>query len=551
MPDWANKLTVICIGAGGGGGGGGAGNLHEYPHGMWTKFEDNRIPATVGREMGHDIIFGGGGGAGGNIAWTEYKNVPAGTKFTANIGLGGAGGLGCENQENMDYVFVHGPKSRYYTEYDYAKLLFLNYCFPQGIQENKALDSYEYFQDALLDKDDTRIQSITRPRLEFERTTAPFVTNGGDGGYTSFKSTLPTGYQVHVSADGGLGGANGFGIKNYWHQYHTICWDPQHNYVEGLIPGGGSQLTEKTIGENILIGGPGGYGISMPYLDKINNYYGGIIPSNLQNFVESINDYTTNPIRYYRNTAPSLPFGTTDIVNTPNFENKPTFRTQPVSYPYYGRSNAKLKLSIPIGDDVIVHDFSKTFPDKMGNTGGGGGTGKAYYGIFNRSYVGIGYPDENTPFDPGEQIYDQNGSPWFIKYPAPFPLGDYTYEVRSTTKIGKGGRNTFNNDLLSMIDSEFRGITYFGEGGDGGHVDQWMNSSTGELVTSYREEPLQYTQVIGIMPENGNGKGAGGGGGAGTYSHTGLDSASFQEINMGQVGGNGGDGRVILIVESD
>jgi len=517
MPAWASKLTVICIGAGGGGGGGGAGYLHEYPHGMWTKFSDYNIPSTVGRTIGHDIIMGGGGGAGGNIAWSKYTDVPRGTVFTHTIGEGGRGSRGCYPNEELEFLFA---------EEDYSiRQAVTNFIFPQQMQTIQSMYAHaDYKYKVEIDRKDVGIKGITA--LDSFN---PFYA-GDNGGYTSFKSKLTTGYQVDVSADGGIGGVTGTGVRHYVHQYHLICWDRWHGYIEALIPGGGSQLTKNTKGQKFLIGGPGGYGISMPYLDKPVISESEASDEKL-NFIRSFNELRTDEERYYRNTAPSLPFKSTDEVNTPNFENKIIFNTQPITYSYYGRSNSTYSVTNNASNGTLTFfNFSTTFPSDMGNTGGGGGTGKAYYGIFNQPYVGIG--PYNIPFEEGQPIYDNLGNLVDGRLPAPFLLSEYTTKVQSITKVGKGGRSINNNDLLSLIDTRFINTVYFGEGGSAGHVEQVMDEITGNLVT-----------VNTILPENGEGKGAGGGGGAGVYSQRGG------EYNIGQTGGDGNAGRVILIVE--
>jgi hypothetical protein len=221
MPAWATKLTVICIGAGGGGGGGGAGYLHEYPHGMWTEFSDNDIPRTIGKKIGHDIIMGGGGGAGGNIAWTVYDNVPPGTKFIATVGEGGLGSRGCWPDEELEFLLEDVSTYRG----DIRKSL-TEFIFPQQLQTRKSMSAYSDYMTKVIKVKDSAIRGITAPNSFFK----PF--NAGDnGGYTSFKSKLTTGYQVDVSADGGIGGVTGTGIRHYVHQYHLICWSDEHGYI--------------------------------------------------------------------------------------------------------------------------------------------------------------------------------------------------------------------------------------------------------------------------------------------------------------------------------
>ena len=503
MPNWASKVTAICIGAGGGGGGGGAGFLHSGSFSDFYTFYDGS-PGDI-PTLGHNVVLGGGGGAGGNVAWTEYTNIdiPNGTTVSLNIGLGGKGGIGGNPTiQREKSVSIEGITVD-------EKINSIKNYFDNFIKFKKLGLNYEWDDETIIDNElyPNNNKSITRSG-ESNATFSEY--DGKKGGDVSFKPRNAPPSTIETKAAGGRGGHTGFGIMSYYEMWHRLCYWPIHDTGIIGVFGGGSTLDNTVGGSNILIGGPGGFGVGMPLIFRIENFeeidtyaYDDALSSKIY-LIDKRAYYMDSKLIYMAN-APSLPCRKIDSENYPNYLDElmaiklgiPSSSAYNNGPSLYGNGN----ITLPYGSTNNQTIASYTTPSDYAPTGGGGGTGQSFHGVYTGSY----------------NMNKMTGS-FQIQPPAFQSHTEYSNLIYSYIKRGKGGRNLLSSNVLVKQAT-------LGNGGMGGHY----NMKNMELTT---------------QPQSGSLFGGGGGGGAGVYSEYGG------QINLGQNGADGADGAIILIIES-
>lgn len=554
-PKWLSKLTVHCIGGGGGGGGGAAGVKHKAQHFSMTNF-NKWINYDLTQQIGHEIVFGGGGGAGGNVASKAFNASELSGVYNIIVGEGGRGGNGISyefhtsNRTDLDFY----PYGKYPLEVNRFRDQLFDlkrenaYNIAEGISEIVDPTAYSRFFTNSRQKLEFILTYPTDPTTESEFLTKGFVQNsrrkydGQDGGFSSFSGRNRSNQLINVIAAGGIGGQTGTALKAYYSPKHYVCLisrkrdhDTEHVIPEGYILGGGSR-SDKTRGDRILIGGPGGYGISMAYWEQI--YVGGPISDfdgfdiNMKKLVythipdglgTADAESNTNGIPMYKNTAPSLPWGFTNVASGGN----PWWWNPPIDPIQLRPNNPRLPdLKLPYGSVgasqqvygiIGYYNESPTKPSYAGPTGGGGGTGKQFAAVSD-FVVNIQQPLQDQPQDPAESWTGPND--WSQNHIA---------LLDRFTKKGMGGNN-LNQQYLDNFPGSTVGFSTelrmvpFGLGGNGGYTSE-INSH------------------LNTLPQNGAKYGGGGGGGAGIYGEPGGPMVH------GQDGGNGGKGCVVLVLE--
>ena len=536
VPGWVNTLTVHCIGAGGGGGGGAAGVKHLYTANdtgdlAWF-LSGTASPADIGKELmfyrglgypnkynrlGHEIVFGGGGGAGGNIATSKFDAKLLKGTYNIIVGAAGSGAKGISYQYHTTNKYnINGIAKPQATHNDVQYPIEKN-----GFRKQLFWDSdvnHKYFTAG------------GAPRLTFFENTLPQVTNfrdentedgnqtvltypsnpayetgypdnivndrhkydGRNGGDSSFTGKDVNNEIIAVSAAGGLGGQTGTALRAIYNIFHYACDAPhRHSIPIGYTYGGGTRMG-NTRGDYILFGGPGGYGISIAPWQQDPMTRQTILQDRIK-----LPNNTYENIKTYKNTAPSLPWGSKYNPNYPWIDKDLMMNEPP---------NPKISdLKIPYGSfDANFNEYglkgygkeSSLLPSEFGPTGGGGGTGKQ----FAASTSSI----QNIPKFPG-------GSNWSTSRIS--LLDEYT-------TLGKGGQNNRKHYLDNIK------TIPFGSGGDGGY-DSFLHPE------------------LNSLPQSGSKYGGGGGGGAGVYAD------SYDTFVYGQDGADGGQGSVILVLEGD
>lgn len=515
IPDWADKITLICVGAGGGGGGGASGYPHtesieyklEDPISISTFLESGgdcgEYSASLTTPFGHEVVTGGGGGAGGCIA-IKYLNenlvVPSrGSNLNITIGSGGEGGKG---SSYFDDIFVSDVQKT-------------------GINCTGQIDGW----NTLLEVSDAKFKHKNEfPRIDdgYSITSPSSWEYNGKPGSDTF---IHLNNDMLVCAQGGNGGSGGFALRNYFDAFHMLCGIVKHQSSNFTVPGG-SNDGNTNFGDEIRIGAPGGYGISMPtaiQFDRLDWTTKGI----QRTYPTKYNVSTLN-----KNLAPNIPdsWGSNRL-NLPFGNN---FRDS---------SNPFLFLKYK-SDGFIVSD-------KPAPTGGGGGCGVSFNGIDRRP---ISTYSNIQSVDPDKNIIEWNGHN--LGFQNDTVPNDYFQKwsdfVQESIILGLGGINNDSGYLLD--DTDENGVNWkFPElgwnnyrGGNGGYGKYGIEADN-KLHTNG-------IAFLNTQPTTGTYYGFGGGGGAARFvlNHSDKYNQSNESTypTTGQDGANGANGIAIVIIES-
>ncbi len=553
IPSWVNKTTIYTIGAGGGGGGGTAGFMHSDNLPIIKAGWSGRYFITgLPKSFGHELLSGGGGGAGGNVSVGEFDraDIPAGSVLQLIVGSGGLGGSG--------YGFANSDNTEVDTLRMVVQIENPNDSFVD-VPNNR--DTFETFSNFLqipqLYKFFTKPASSRKLGVGFYYELNKF-TNSNDGKRGGFSAVIlkstPSNSNIMrniIQADGGLGGRTGIGVRSYIPidklrlmtdnklSRTDDCFECETDYLtQYWVPGGGSSIGSSFSPQNtVYLGGAGGYGITMASVTQdfdvkrlverlypTRQGYGKIVSKTLK-----------------RNTAP----------------------------PQKWEENIELPdLKLPYGDPGLKRQSPETNQKSTypAPTGGGGGAGKVMFAMENRllseegaKYLGYFNSDvsadviaEGTYNNYSLRVIDDTygGNPKFnenIGFPNNSIFDDYykdfAIKINNATTLGEGGKFISSNILFDDRDSNgVRHTVKLGRGGDGGYdVSNNPHASVAGFTSN-------------ILPTNGNGDlingfGGGGGGGAARFTpNVHYDGGDLSTV--GQDGADGGNGVVIIILES-
>ena len=472
IPDWVDDITMYAVGAGGGGGGGSNG----YGH---SSNIDYVIPD---RPIGYEFVIGGGGGAGGSVSISKFNTtagmVSRGDTLQILVSPGGDGGSGSRFADEI-------PTTNYDRELHDRRLSQKHPIVNSADDEAQWL---KYFNKGY--------------------TPSGSLYNGKKGSSTQVFS--PTG-DILISADGGYGGAGGYGLHGYYPQFHRLCGKLIHNVGDYYVPGGGSSI-KKSVGNEIRPGGHGGYGIAMPSVQQI-----ATSPPPFRDYPKVNRDMKN------LNVAPNIPW-----------DDKTNKQIYTLKLPYGHTSD-------DITNDSVLTVTSTLKPTKLAPGGGGGGTGITWQGIDTRNFN-----------DDAEYL---------------------TYILDNNHNIG-WPNNEVPNDFCNVTAAKISGSQTFGYGGKY-VVNGVYNPDNTILFDDYDSDGARYTVRVGSGANGGSsaltkfgtnlpnanksgsisqiGYGWGGGGGAATYikNYTDRNQTGNEAVypTRGQNGGKGGNGVLILVLE--
>lgn len=443
IPNWAKKITIIAIGGGGGGGGGvGVYKDTDYTYGdsvdlvldannsfNFKKYDidfidlplnpgHSQIFNSIKASIRYEALVGGGGGAGGNVVWKQFTDADfsGGDSIQCFIGKGGKGFKGGEGRVI--------PRGNNFEVNDYEK----EALFKFNNSMVKAIRVYRNrFWVVPVGGSDVQKQShylYTRSgkmgfmnKSENSDTIKNILSNsGGDTIATIYASKRQKFY--NIIAEGGYGGFpghaipiasdgnNGFFVRSKTryspHAVKIFGWpfEDDNGFANQWIstnfnadPGASHIQTKNNFYDDILIGGPGGHGISM----------------------------SISGAERFFNFAPNLPW------------NPETDRRE------------LNNLFLPWGGGkrlMYYHEYRTVgydLPSKVAPTGGGGGNGPVLPLIKAREQFKLDNP--GLDIDSIETI-DRPDTPYGGK-----PGFYYIHDTRA----GKGGRNTIRNTIFDDI----------------------------------------------------------------------------------------------------
>jgi hypothetical protein len=321
-------------------------------------------------------------------------------------------------------------------------------------------------------------------------------------------------------ARGGNGGAGGFALRNYFDTFHRLCGIQSHMSSNFVVPGGANDESGN-IGDEIILGAQGGYGVSMPtaiQFDLRDWTVSGI----RKTYPSEFDTYTFN-----KNLAPNIP---------------DSWGIDKLRLPY-GTLNR-------FGNVNVSNIFKKyesnsySIPNKPAPTGGGGGCGVSFQGIDQRPIST--YTNVQSTADPNKNIVE-----WFahnIGFTNDTVPNDYFQKwsnfVTGSIVLGLGGTNSYSGYLIDEIDEN--GVEWkFPELG-------WNNYRGGD--GGYGFYGIQTDNVYGnTQPTVGSYYGFGGGGGGARFvlNHGDKYNTTNESTypTKGQDGANGADGFAIVIIE--
>ena len=475
IPDWVDDITMYAVGAGGGGGGGANG----YGHPSNIKYNMEELYANVG----YEFVIGGGGGAGGSVSISKFNTtagmINRGDVINILVGPGGDGGSGSRFSDEI-------PTSNSDRE----------------LHNRRLSQTHPIFNLV-----DDEAQWLKYSSLGY--TPSGSVYNGKKGSSTQVFS--PTG-SILISADGGYGGAGGYGLHGYYPPFHRLCGDLKHNSGDYYVPGGGSSI-KKSLGDEIIPGGHGGYGIAMPSVQQI-----ATSPPDFRDYPRVNRDMKN------LNVAPNIPW-----------DDKSNKQIYSLKLPYG-------HISDDINSDEVLKVASTLKPTKLAPCGGGGGTGITWQGIDDRNF------DDNSLYVSGSINYGHNKG--FTNNEVPNDFFKVTSaRISGSQTFGYGGKyvvngvyNVDNTILFDDYDSDGARYTVrVGSGANGGS----------SALTKFGTNSPNANKSSGSIFETGFGWG--GGGGAATYIKDWNDRNQTGNESLyptrGQNGGKGGNGVLILVLE--
>ena len=486
MPSWADKLTVYAVGAGGGGGGGASGHGHEPT-----------------------ISFNGFYGADpktGDI-FDELKEIieKGGHEIVTGGGGGGGGNISISTFNTSQVpknsilniqIGVGGvggdgvPYSLdFYTRKFNENELYKRY---NGIlDKNGFVASFPLYFIPILVYSGVEEFAITK-NVRGKTNTYGVKYNGGKGSDTLI--TINGNPTPIIKATGGLGGVGGFALQSYWQTWHRVCGISDHVLPLPYVPGGGSTKLDSK-GDTIILGGSGAYGVSTPELIKV------VKSNGVTQDYPKINSDTL-----YFNDAPNIPWNANQI---------PSLKLP------YGHTS----INMDSLDVYTVNSFET--PTEIAPPGGGGGCGVWWPLVDNRDFKYI--------YGGAEYYEHEQKNYWNGDIPSNYTLV-VSGILNDFIKLGSGGKNLLGTTMFDDTDSNGqRFVVNLGEGGNGGYDNYGIpkDSQLGNTLPNSLQNP---------------GIGSGGGGGAAKYLSNYYDKEIYPDL-VGQSGGDGGDGLVILVVE--
>lgn len=522
VPDWTEQITTICIGAGGGGGGGASGFAHSESIQYVQNLRDNEndVDGSPGsytpglnKPFGHEFVTGGGGGAGGNVVKNVIKGNfvknNRGNSLSITVGSPGKGGIG--SSYFNDVVATKYRLSQNSPENDRWKILKnTDYLFkvtmgiPISPVKPKQFDAIGAFDT------DTPFYSLYSGITTMSPSGNSY--NGGAGGNTF----VELGGRTLASAQGGNGGTAGISIRDFAETYHLMCASPEHTPGLVMVPGGANSLDPMfNIGQEQRVGGPGGYGISMPTPRQTITLRQ---PHKQDSYIDELWEHTVNA-----NKAINVPWIKDNSLGDDNANN-----VFPIGNTVRGNvSSADLYLK--------YNSNGYDIPTKPAPTGGGGGCG-ALWNAFDRRDASIysnDYVKHNT-------IVHRYGIPndWFQV------LANL---ITGSISLGLGGTNTVTEYLINESDAfgNFYSYELNSTGSHGGYGRYGIDTDNKLSPNGIPYQDLE--------PEPGKDFGYGGGGGAGRYVLNHNDKFRTDDEVLyptkGQDGADGGRGLAIIIFE--
>jgi hypothetical protein len=304
VPYWVKELTIVSIGGGGAGGAG--------------------VKTVLsGSEDRHYYSLGGAGGSGGNISYTTFTGL---------------------NTDANKSRIVSGSTTSFQTGSKYFVYATIGKVAKGGTAytgSNTA--SYTDFTSHI----NSFTEELGNTMLKYIDSTDVIVGDNGENGSETLvilqEISTKTGFTElgRIGASGGVGGKGGVAFKTL--DFPTGSFEEFKELIEktpfiAFTQPGASFNNENNIGETILIGGPGGHGISLPVITG-----------------SAYTDYDD-----YAAAAPALPWG---------------IRSDSAKYPYqYPKGIFRFPWGINT-DNGQRDGMNYTKPSDFGATGGGGGLG--------------------------------------------------------------------------------------------------------------------------------------------------------------------------------
>lgn len=551
VPNWADKITIYAIGAGGGGGGGSTGwghdflNLNKDPE--FGKDYYRVIENLTNDGIGFEFATGGGGGGGGNIAISEFlidksgrnlsptnigqQLLPKQSKLNIYVGSGGKGGIGLTNNPN-DYETLSNNDAFQYT-YNRIRNNQMNWIvklmdsrFPTNNFSPLVGEPNSIIKAFYLQFSSTINYGLNKSILLQIGNDNSF---GKKGGFSSVvldqSSNNVTNVEIElVNANGGFGGMNGISLQFAYDAFHRFCTIENHFMTDPLSLGGGSSFGDSVGNVEILPGGHGGYGVSMPNISQVTN--DKIIDFKIEKILTDNID---------SNIAADIPWSMNNRINIKT----------PIGSTYLFASGEAHNT-----DGYKKYDSMSTIkPQKLAPLGGNGGLGVNYQGIENRS--------ANLMFTRLPYYSDRHITKKFELlsggYQTSIPNDWFKWTNSNIAKniiYGNQYRPTIhgNNTLISTNVTAVNGVPQTNyefklknTGALGGlNIYKCTDGTDMELTA------IPLNERVPTQPESGDDYGQGGGGGAAAYT---TDWSQRATPIQGQNGGDGANGIVIIIVE--
>lgn len=531
IPDWAEKITSICVGAGGGGGGGASGFAHSESISFIdsNNISENDASGTEGsyvpasnKNFGHEFVTGGGGGAGGCVSKTVFTNNfvkdNRGKTISVTVGSPGKGGLGSSYFDDVIATEKKLPQNT--TENDRWNILkntdFLFKGNPQAMSGGKPI---------IFLKGKTPQTSTDPTFYQLNKlTTMSSMSNEYNGKPGGDTFLVIDGVKV-ASAQGGNGGSGGLAVRDSAQTFHLMCGLVYHTPGLVVVPGGANTLKNTSnIGDEIRVGGPGGYGVCMPTPKQTVSTK----PSN-NPYITELHEETIKA-----NNAINIPWKKDTSLGEFNVNNMfPIGNTV--------RGNLTIK-----NFNLKYNSNGEDIPTKPAPTGGGGGCGILWSGIDQRNanvYVGMyGRGENGTNYESSSSI----ALPKKFIIPQDW-LQKMANLITGSISLGLGGTNTVTEYLINETDGfgKLYSLELNSTGSHGGYGKYGINTDNKLSPNNIVYEDLQ--------PQPGQNYGYGGGGGAGRYVLNHNDKFRTDNESLyptkGQNGADGGKGVAIIIIE--
>ena len=593
-------------------------------------------------KSGHMYVTGGGGGAGGNVAISKIKIsdglidsndigkniIPRQSKLNIYVGSGGFGGEGSSYKDDLDielfgglmrngihneFVFIQDVNgnpipdayrmrlSNWYLSRLGMKFKLTNYGQLANIGESHLIipswNNDQYHPDSTqMSFYPEYYPSMVTPsgKLHHKKMTSDNVKHFGKrGGFSSVELTEESNTVTNTSiemirATGGYGGLAGWGLTAHSSDIHRLCSSFGHQFQHFFIPGGGSSIDSSFGNIEVRPGGHGGYGISLPSIEKVpdskifnvkRNYRFGDYPMNriaedeakFRGYeYENSRDYTRST-KMKIHIAPSIPWNS----NANNRFQTNEFGDKTLGYTLPWGSTVDVDYSNWENDGHRIYDTtSQLTPNLPAPLGGNGGIGVTWFGLDNSYPYDVHSVDESLnyfnyvgPDEPNGATVDFGNIPSYIErvlfskingvvitsndVEDYFPPRD-VFEVQQS-RIANN--IIFDSDTVAIIEGSstlVSTVTRTTSNANGYYSfdigDQGANGGFGVYQTTDEANNVSFdNDGIEVPAENGRWYGYGGGGGAAAYI---TDWNEKDTANVkGQDGANGAGGIVIIVAE--